>query len=148
MLLNSLVAPINHFPHCFQWLNPYFAFSTLLWSASKLSSACGLFQKCGIKKWAKCHLLWSNQASSSNFLSTNTSWIYWPQPLLFHWKIHKALKFTKTLIPRTGTTQVWTKGKGQRAVLFKPISFFFPLAQEEPWKHCSVCPQPKFLAYL
>lgn len=51
-------------------------------------------------------------------------------------------------MPRTGAARVWTKGKGQRVAPFKPVRLFFPLAQEEPWKHCSVCPQPNFLAYL
>lgn len=145
VLLNSLVTPIIHFSHCFRWLNLSFAFSTLLWSASKLSSSPRWFWDCGVEKWAKGRPLWSNQASSPNFLTTDISWMYWHQLLLSYQRMNEALG---SLDPRTGTAQVWAGGKRQRALLFEPMSLSFPLAQEKPWKQYSVCPQPKFLAYL
>lgn len=148
VFLNSLVTPIIHFSHCFRWLNLSFAFSTLLWSASKLSSSYRWFWKCGVEKRAKGRLLWSNQASSPNFLIANISWMYWHQLLLSYQRISEALEFTNTLNPRTGTAQVWTREWGQKALLFKPISLSFLLAQEKPWKQYSVCPEPKLLAYL
>lgn len=149
VLLNSLVAPIIHFSKLIPIIKPGFcifplSYHLLLDCLPHVAN----FENVALRSGPRYHLLWSNQASCSNFLSINTSRIYWHRPLLFHWTIHEILEFTNTLIPRTGTAQVWTKGKGQRAVFFRPISFFFPLSRQEPWKHYSVCPQPKFLAYL
>lgn len=57
VLLNILVALFVDSPHCFQWSNLSFVFSSLLQFASEVFSMWWWFWKCCVKIWAKWWIL-------------------------------------------------------------------------------------------